>query len=58
MLNSMTLMGTALFILVVVMGLQFYKGDMDYGLCSLSVLIFWISSIVLEIKEDKEWEDK
>jgi len=58
MLNSLVLMGTAILILVVVMVIQFVNGEMVYGLCSLSVLLFWISSIVLEIKEDKEWEDR
>ena len=58
MLNSLVLMGTAILILVVVMVIQFINGEMAYGLCSLSVLLFWISSIVLEIKEDKEWEDR
>lgn len=58
MLNSLTLMGTAIVVLVVVMVLQFVNGEMGYGLCSLAVLLFWVSSIVLEIKEDKEWEDK
>ena len=51
-------MGTAILILVVVMVIQFINGEMAYGLCSLSVLLFWISSLMLEIKEDKEWEDK
>lgn len=58
MLNSLTLMGTAILILVVIMVAQFINGDIYYGLCSLSVLLFWISSLMLEIKEDKEWEDR
>ena len=58
MLNSLVLMGTAILILVVVMVIQFINGEMAYGLCSLAVLLFWISSLMLEIKEDKEWEDK
>jgi hypothetical protein len=56
MLNSLTLMGTAILILVVIMVAQFINGDIYYGLCSLSVLLFWISSLMLEIKEDKEWD--
>lgn len=58
MLNSLTLMGTAISILVIVMVAQFINGEMGYGLCSLSALLFWISSLILEIKEDKEWENK
>lgn len=58
MVNSLALMIVAIVILVIVMVIQFIKGDMGWGLCSLSVLLFWISSIILEIKEDKEWENK
>jgi hypothetical protein len=57
MLNSLVLMIVAILILIIIMAAQFINGDIYYGLCSLSVLLFWVSSIMLEIKEDKEWED-
>jgi hypothetical protein len=58
MFNSLSLMGTAILILVVVTVVQFINGEYYYGLCSLSALLFWVSSIILELKEDKEWKEK